>query len=34
MLFFFRFYNKKMSYDPIDYACIDEIEFWIVDEAK
>ena len=34
MLFLFRFYNKKMNYDPIDYACIDEIEFWIVDEDK
>ena len=31
MLFFFRFYNKKRIYDPIDYACIDETDFWIVD---
>ena len=27
MFFFFRFYNNKRSYDPIDYACIDETEF-------
>nr|CAN74492.1 hypothetical protein VITISV_022214 [Vitis vinifera] len=25
------FYNKKRIYDPIDYACIDETDFWIVD---
>ena len=30
MLFYFRFYNKKRTYDPIDYACIDETNFWIV----
>ena len=34
MFFFFRFHNKKRSYDPIDYACIDEIEFWIIDEDE
>ncbi|RVW34274.1 hypothetical protein CK203_092972 [Vitis vinifera] len=28
------FYNKKRIYDPIDYACIDEIDFWIVDEDQ
>ena len=33
-LFFFRFYNKKRTYDPIDYACIDETDFWIVDEDR
>ena len=34
MLLFFRLYKKKKkkSYDPIDYECIDEIEFWIIDE--
>ncbi|RVW51469.1 hypothetical protein CK203_084037 [Vitis vinifera] len=26
-----KFYNKKRIYDPIDYACIDETDFWIVD---
>ena len=31
---FFRLYNKKRIYDPIDYACIDETDFWIVDEDK
>ena len=31
---FFRFYDNKRSYDPIDYACIDETEFWIIDEDK
>ena len=34
MLFFFRFYNKKRTYDPIDYACINETNFWIVDEDE
>ena len=34
MCFFFRFYNKKRIYDPVDYACIDEIDFWIVDEDQ
>ena len=33
MSFFFRLYNnKKKSYDLIDYECIDETEFWIIDE--
>ena len=31
---FFRFYNKKKSYDFIDYACIDETEFWIINEDE
>ena len=30
----FFFFYKKISYDPIDYACIDEIEFWIIDEDE
>ena len=34
MLFFFRFYNKKRIYDPIDYACIDETNFWVVDDDQ
>ena len=34
MFLFFRFYNKKISNDPIDYACIDETEFWIIDEDE
>ena len=34
MFFFFRLYNKKRSYDPIDYTCIDETEFWIIDEDE
>ena len=34
MFFLFRFYNKKISYDPINYACIDETEFWIIDEDE
>ena len=34
MFFFFRFYNKKRNYDPIDNACIDETEFWIIDENE
>ncbi|KAL6342399.1 hypothetical protein AAG906_009072 [Vitis piasezkii] len=34
ILFFFRFYNKKRIYYPIDYACIDETDFWIVDEDQ
>ena len=34
MFFLFRLYNKKISYDPIDYACIDETEFWIIDEDE
>ena len=34
MFYIFRFYNKKRSYDPIDYACIDETEFWIIDEDE
>ena len=34
MLFFFKFYNKKIIYDPIDYACIDETDIWIVDEDQ
>ena len=31
---FFRLYNKKRIYDPIDYACIDETDFWVVDEDQ
>ena len=34
MLFFFRLYKKKRIYDPIDHACIDETNFWIVDEDE
>ena len=34
MFFFFRFYNKKIRCDPIDYACIDEIKFWIIDKDE
>ena len=34
MFFFFRLYNKKRTYDPIDYACVDETDFWIVDEDR
>ena len=34
MFFILRFYNKKNSYNPIDYACIDETEFWIIDEDE
>ena len=34
MFFFFRLYNKKRSYDPIDYECIDETKFWIIDENE
>ena len=34
ILFFFRFYNKKRIYDPLDYACIDEIDFWVVDDDQ
>ena len=34
MFFLFRFYNKKRTYDPIDYASIDETDFWIVDENE
>ena len=34
ILFFFGFNNKKRTYDPIDYACIDETNFWIVDEDQ
>ncbi|KAL6342681.1 hypothetical protein AAG906_013087 [Vitis piasezkii] len=29
-----RFYNKKRIYDPINYACIDETDFWIVDDYQ
>ncbi|RVW37587.1 hypothetical protein CK203_074004 [Vitis vinifera] len=29
-----KFYNKKRIYDPVDYACIDETNFWIVDEDQ
>ena len=34
MFYFFRFYNKKRIYDPIDYACIDKTDSWIVDEDE
>ena len=34
MFLFFRLYNKKRIYDPIDYAYIDETNFWIVDENQ
>lgn len=26
--------NKKISYNPTDYACIDETKFWVVDEDE
>ncbi|RVW29997.1 hypothetical protein CK203_089826 [Vitis vinifera] len=29
-----KFYNKKRIYDPIDYVCIDEIDFWVVDDDQ
>ncbi|KAL6331914.1 hypothetical protein AAG906_020263 [Vitis piasezkii] len=29
-----KFYNKKKIYDTIDYACIDETDFWIVDDDQ
>ena len=31
-MYFFLY--KERSYDPIDYTCIDEIEFWIIDEDE
>ena len=34
MFFFFRLYNKKGTYDPIDHACIDETDFWLVDDDE
>ena len=34
MFFFFMFYNKKRTYDPIDYACIDDTDFWVVDDDQ
>lgn len=34
LFFFSRFFNKKKTFDPIDYACIDETEFWVVDEDE
>ena len=34
MFFFVKFYDKKRTYDPIDDAYIDEIDFWIVDEDQ
>ena len=33
-MLFFRFYKKKRIYDPIDYACIDETDFWVVDDDQ
>ncbi|XP_042031896.1 uncharacterized protein LOC121778593 [Salvia splendens] len=24
--------SKKRQYDPIDYECIDKVEFWVIDE--
>ena len=26
--------NKKFNFDPIDYASIDKIEFWVVQEEE
>ncbi|KAL6342918.1 hypothetical protein AAG906_016938 [Vitis piasezkii] len=34
LMILYMFYNKKRIYDPIDYACIDETDFWIVDEDQ
>ena len=34
MFFFFRLYNKKMTYNPIDNACIDKTNFRIVNEDE
>ena len=34
ILFFLRLYNKKRSYAPIDYECIYETEFWIIEENE
>ena len=33
-ILFFRLYNKKRIYDPIDYACINETDFCTVDEDQ
>ncbi len=32
MILLFRLHNRKREYDPIDYECIDKIEFWVVEE--
>ena len=32
--FIFRFNNKKISYDLIDYTCIDETGNWIIDKDE
>ena len=29
-LYDYRFYNKKILYDPTDIACIEGIDFWMV----
>ena len=34
MLYFFRLYNKKICYHPINYVCNDETEFWIINENE
>ncbi|KAL6333575.1 hypothetical protein AAG906_028760 [Vitis piasezkii] len=31
---FWMLYNKKRIYDPIDYTCIDETDFWVVDDDQ
>nr|CAN67153.1 hypothetical protein VITISV_038391 [Vitis vinifera] len=31
---FWMFYSKKIIYDPINYACIDETDFWVVHDDQ
>lgn len=34
LICFFRLKNAKRSYDPIDYECIDDADFWVVEEES
>ena len=33
-MYFFRLQQKKRSYDPIDYASIDLVDFWVTEEVE
>lgn len=31
-MFHFRSELKKRTYDPVDYECINNVDFWVVEE--
>ena len=34
LFIWYRLYNKKKPYDPIDIDCIGKIDFWVVEDES